>query len=53
MFGGSGLKRKMMRRMTGMPDLSGIGGMEGNGELALPAGPSRKKLKKKRKKKRR
>src|SRR6188474_2207004 len=44
MFGGSGLKGKMMRRMTGMPDLSG---MEGNGDdlPTLPtAGPSRKKL---------
>ena len=54
MFGGSGLKSKMMRRMTGMPDLSGMAGMEGNGGDQLsPAGPSRKKLKKKRKKKRR
>ena len=51
LFGGSGLKSKMMRRMTGMPDLSGMGA---NGEEpALPAGPSRKKLKKKRKKRRR
>jgi signal recognition particle subunit SRP54 len=54
MFGGSGLKSKMMRRMTGMPDLSGMAGMEGNGGDQLSsAGPSRKKLKKKRKKKRR
>ena len=29
MFGGGGLKSKVMRRMTGMPDLSG---MAGNGE---------------------
>src|SRR4026209_2200894 len=51
MFGGGGLKGKMMRRMTGMPDLSG---MEGNGgDPVLPAGPSRKKLKKKRKKRKR
>jgi hypothetical protein len=51
MFGGSGLKGKMMRRMTGMPNLSG---MEGNGDdQTMAAGPSRKKLKKKRKKKRR
>ena len=51
MFGGSGIKSKMMRRMTGMPDLSG---MEGNGgDPVLPAGPSRKKLKKKRKKRKR
>jgi hypothetical protein len=63
MFGGSGLKGKMMRRMTGMPDMSGLAGMgEGNGgeEMAsfpslggAPGGTSRKKLKKKRKKKRR
>jgi signal recognition particle subunit SRP54 len=53
MFGGGGLKSKMMRRMTGMPDLSGMG-MEGNGgDQQLPAGPSRKKLKKKKRKKRR
>jgi signal recognition particle subunit SRP54 len=51
MFGGSGIKSKMMRKMTGMPDLSG---MEGNGgDPVLPAGPSRKKLKKKRKKRKR
>ncbi|MDQ2937261.1 MAG: signal recognition particle protein, partial [Acidobacteriota bacterium] len=54
MFGGSGLKGKMMRRMVGMPDM---GGMGGNGDdspsLPSPGGPSRKKLKKKRKKKRR
>ncbi|MGH9883038.1 MAG: signal recognition particle protein, partial [Pyrinomonadaceae bacterium] len=54
-FGGSGLKGKMMRRIAGMPDLGGLGG---NGEdlpslPSLPAGPSRKKLKKKRKKRRR
>ncbi len=51
LFGGGGLKSKMVRRMTGMPELSG---MAGNGEdPALPAGPSRKKMKKKRKKRRR
>jgi signal recognition particle subunit SRP54 len=51
MFGGSGIKSKMMRKMTGMPDVSG---MEGNGgDPVLPAGPSRKKLKKKRKKRKR
>ncbi|MCU1264102.1 MAG: signal recognition particle subunit (srp54) [Acidobacteria bacterium] len=55
--GGGGLKGKMMRRVAGMagvPNLSGLGGDNG-GELPtgqLPAGPSRKKLKKKRKKKR-
>ena len=26
MFGGGGLKSKMMRKMTGMPDMSGFGG---------------------------
>jgi signal recognition particle subunit SRP54 len=60
LFGGSGLKGKMMRRMAGMPDMAGLAGMDGDGDdmpslpsLAAPAGPSRKKLKKKRKKKRR
>jgi signal recognition particle subunit SRP54 len=58
LFGGSGLKGKMMRKMTGMPDLSGFGGDEGDMPPmpALPSGPvgpSRKKLKKKRKKRRR
>src|SRR5687767_12329037 len=57
-FGGSGLKGKMMRRMAGMPDMGALAGMGGDGEempslpsLAGPGGPSRKKLKKKRKKK--
>jgi signal recognition particle subunit SRP54 len=61
MFGGSGLKGKMMRKMAGMPDMAGFAGMGGEGDEmpsfpslgAAPAGPSRKKLKKKRKKKRR
>src|SRR3984893_300902 len=60
MFGGSGLKGKMMRRMAGIPEMAGLGGLEGNGDdlpslpsLTSPAGSSRKKLKKKRKKKRR
>jgi signal recognition particle subunit SRP54 len=61
MFGGSGLKGKMMRRMAGMPDMAGLAGMsDDDGEMpsfpslgAAPAGPSRKKLKKKRKKKNR
>jgi len=60
LFGGSGLKGKMMRRMAGMPDMGGLAGMGGDGDempsfpsLTAPAGPSRKKLKKKRKKKRR
>jgi signal recognition particle subunit SRP54 len=61
MFGGSGLKGKMMRRMAGMPDMGALAGMGGDGDEmpsfpslgGAPAGPSRKKLKKKRKKKRR
>ena len=58
LFGGSGLKGKMMRRMAGMPDMAGMGGdgdeMPSLPSLgAAPAGPSRKKLKKKRRKKRR
>jgi signal recognition particle subunit SRP54 len=59
LFGGSGLKGKMMRKITGMPELGGFGGGD-DGELpalprgpAGPVGPSRKKLKKKRKKRRR
>ncbi len=60
MFGGGGLKGKMMRRMAGLPDMAGMAGIEGDdGELpSLPSlgpaagGASRKKLKKKRKKKR-
>jgi len=58
LFGGSGLKGKMMRKITGMPDMGGFG--EDGGEIpslpslpAASAGPSRKKLKKKRKKRRR
>src|SRR6266852_2546844 len=60
LFGGSGMKGKMMRRMAGLPDMAGLAGIEGNGDdlpslpsLTSPAGSSRKKLKKKRKKKRR
>jgi signal recognition particle subunit SRP54 len=63
MFGGSGLKGKMMRRMAGIPDMGALAGMGGDDDGegmpsfpapgAAPAGPSRKKLKKKRKKKRR
>jgi signal recognition particle subunit SRP54 len=61
MFGGGGLKGRMMRKMTGLPDMSGfsgdmdeLGGMPPMPGLpGAPAGPSRKKLKKKRKKKRR
>ena len=62
-FGGTGLKGKMMRRLTGMPDMGGLGGLGDNGDEmpSLPSlpglggGPSRKKNKKKvkRKKKRR
>jgi signal recognition particle subunit SRP54 len=55
LFGGGGLKSKMLRKMTGMPDLAGFAGDAGEMPSlpAAPAGPSRKKLKKKRKKKRR
>jgi signal recognition particle subunit SRP54 len=52
LFGGGGLKSKMMRKMAGIPDMAGFAG-NGDDLPALPAGPSRKKLKKKRKKKRR
>ncbi len=61
MFGGSGLKGKMMRRMAGIPDMGGMGGFGGeDGEMpslpslgsGLPGGSGKKKLKKKRKKKR-
>jgi signal recognition particle subunit SRP54 len=59
LFGGSGLKGKMMRRMAGLPDMGALAGIGEGDELpSFPsspasAGPSRKKLKKKRKKKRR
>ena len=60
LFGGSGLKGKMMRRMAGMPDMAGLAGIGSDGDempsfpaAGAPTGPSRKKLKKKRKKKRR
>jgi signal recognition particle subunit SRP54 len=63
MFGGSGLKGKMMRRMAGIPDMAGFAGMAGDDEDgavpsfpslgAAPAAASRKKLKRKKKKKRR
>jgi signal recognition particle subunit SRP54 len=52
LFGGSGLKGKMMRKMTGMPDMSGFGG-DGGDLPSLPSGPPRKKQKKKKKKRRR
>jgi signal recognition particle subunit SRP54 len=52
LFGGGGIKSKMLRKMTGIPDMAGFAGEEGQ-MPSLPAGPSRKKLKKKRKKKRR
>jgi signal recognition particle subunit SRP54 len=59
MFGGGGLKGKMMRRMAGMSGMEGMmdgdGGAMGGLPTGLaggsPAGPSRKK-KKKRKKRR-
>src|ERR1700716_3129301 len=44
MFGGGGLRGKMMRRMAGIPGMEGDGG---DGMPGLPAGPSRKKKKKK------
>jgi signal recognition particle subunit SRP54 len=55
LFGGGGLKSKMLRKMTGMPDMAGFAGDEGEMPSlpSLPAGPSKKKLKKKRKKRRR
>jgi len=53
--GGGGLKGKMLRKMTGIPDMAGFAGDEGEMPSlpSLPAAPSRKKLKKKKKKKRR
>ncbi|HZE68739.1 MAG TPA: signal recognition particle protein [Pyrinomonadaceae bacterium] len=57
LFGGGGLKSKMMRRMAGMagmPDMSEMG--ENGDEMTVPSlagGPSRKKLKKKKRKKKR
>src|SRR5678809_45669 len=51
LFGGGGIKGKMMRKMTGLPDMGGFEGDPG-AMPALPAGPSKKKLKKKRKKRR-
>src|SRR5690242_4467863 len=52
LFGGGGIKSKMLRKMTGMPDMAGFAGEEGQ-MPQLPAAPSRKKLKKKKKKRRR
>src|ERR1041385_6734353 len=56
LFGGSGMKGKMMRRMAGLPDMAGLAGIGEGDELpAFPSlgtgnpGSSRKKLKKKRK----
>ncbi|HEY6660008.1 MAG TPA: hypothetical protein VI031_02655, partial [Pyrinomonadaceae bacterium] len=53
--GGGGLKGKMLRKMTGIPDMAGFSGDEGEMPSlpSLPAAPSRKKLKKKKKKRRR
>ena len=53
LFGGGGIKSKMLRKMTGMPDMAGFAGGDGDEMPSLPAGPSKKKLKKKRKKRRR
>src|SRR3979409_202124 len=33
LFGGSGLKGKMMRRMAGMPDMAGLAGMGDGDEM--------------------
>ena len=52
LFGGGGIKGKMLRKMTGLPDMAGFEG-DGDEMPSLPAAPSRKKLKKKRKKRRR
>jgi len=52
LFGGGGIKSKVLRKMTGIPDMAGFAGDEGE-MPSLPVAPSRKKLKKKRKKKRR
>src|SRR5215468_4817162 len=52
LFGGGGLKGKMLRKMGGIPDMAGFAGEEGQ-MPPLPAGPSRKRLKKKKKKRRR
>src|SRR5687767_12602903 len=57
LFGGGGIKSKMLRKMTGMPDMAGFAGDDGEmpqlpaGAIG-PGGPSRKKHKKKRKKRR-
>jgi signal recognition particle subunit SRP54 len=53
LFGGSGLKGKMMRHMTGISGAPDLGDLAESNGGNLPAGPSRKKLKKKRKKRRR
>jgi hypothetical protein len=63
LFGGGGIKNKMMNRigqMMGMPDMSGMmgsGDFEGDDDFGggmpqLPMSSSRKKLKKKKKKRR-
>src|ERR687884_1173135 len=54
MFGGSGIKGKLMRRVAGMAGMpvEGMGNGDDGDLPALPAGPSRKKFKKKKRKKR-
>jgi signal recognition particle subunit SRP54 len=52
LFGGGGFKSKMMRKMTGIPDLGGLGA-DGSELPSLPSGPPRNKQKNKKKKKRR
>jgi hypothetical protein len=51
MFGGGGLKSKMLRKMTGMPDMAGFAGRR---RLQMPSLPRRlghqeRNMKKKRK----
>ena len=55
LFGGGGVKSRMLRKMTGMPDMAGFAGDPGEMPSlpAAPTGPPRKKMKKKRKKRRR
>ncbi len=56
LFGGGGLKSKMLRKMTGMPDMAGFSGDDGElPELPgapMGASPSRRSKKKQHKKKR-
>src|SRR5215211_5794965 len=40
MFGGSGLKGKLMRKMAGISGMPGLEGMGGDGDIELPALPA-------------